>query len=756
MFTEFNKFLEERCHTIDSDCHYFISNQKCTKPQACNDGDENTCTSIIPTNYNVKKCHMDGGSCTETDKLCSYYDETWGDTCSDLKVETGKGDRCDFSYSKKCTPHFNACAGTPQDQCNNNIPLVKTIKCVWKSNSCQNDNRLCDDTYYGIQPEDCRLLKASDNAKKCFYLDKKCSEYYQNCEDYKGNNKTICENIKPINTAQNGFDLTKNCTFDSKATGDKCQTKDIMCTDYILEDEKNYEICYSLKVTDSSKKQCIYDFEAKSCKEEYKTCSIYNEISGVKKKEICQNITLTDISKKCVFENDICKEDDKKCSDYQSYQPETFCTGIPLTSKPTKICKYAGSKCVEDYKDCDAYVGDDKETCESIIGKDYKCILEKDFDCIKKTLTCSEAKNSVQCQSAVAVDSGKRCLFYNGICFEEYKSCNNYLGYFKKECENIILLNGNKCIFQSPQCLEYPKVCSEGLPGECSLITKVSDPERKICTYDSSSGSCFENYKYCNDYKENDATTCTKIKPYYSDGSGIDPRYKCVYNEKIGCERKLLGCSEAKNEVLCNAISAVLKTNSKKYCAFIDGVCSEQYQTCGDYKNDVQKEICQAIIPEDYKTKHCIYTESGDTKKCVEEANKCESFLVSDYEYYCISLNPFCSYSNGVCSNEKKSCDQLVFTSASDDNKAYCDSFKFEDTTKVCSLSSDKLKCEVIDTSASQTENKESSGSGDNSGSGSGTSTQTNQNTNSKANSSSDLLKLKRILLSFILFNLFI
>ena len=55
-----------------------------------------------------------------------------------------------------------------------------------------------------------------------------------------------------------------------------------------------------------------------------------------------------------------------------------------MTSNPTKICKYAGSKCVEDYKDCDAYVGDDKETCESIIGKDYKCILEKDFDCIKK------------------------------------------------------------------------------------------------------------------------------------------------------------------------------------------------------------------------------------------------------------------------------------------------------------------------------------------------------------------------------------
>ena len=37
--------------------------------------------------------------------------------------------------------------------------------------------RLCSDTYYQIDETNCNSLKASDNKKKCFYLNKACTEY---------------------------------------------------------------------------------------------------------------------------------------------------------------------------------------------------------------------------------------------------------------------------------------------------------------------------------------------------------------------------------------------------------------------------------------------------------------------------------------------------------------------------------------------------------------------------------------------------
>ena len=609
--------------------------------------------------------------------------------------------------------------------------------------------RLCDDTYYGINSLNCQSLKASDTSKKCFYLGKKCIEYYETCESYKGTNKTICESIKPLKNDKTDFDYTKNCTFDGSSS--KCQTINIMCTDYIIEDEKDYAKCNSLDVEDTSRKHCVYDFEKKRCKEEYTSCSTYNGLA-TKTKEICQNITLVgnDLYKKCVFVGDTCKEESKKCSDYKSSEPKEYCTKIPLTNP--KICKYVDSKCIEDYEDCTSYTGNDKETCESIKVDGHKCALEKDESCETRALTCSEATTAIQCQSAKAEDSGKQCLFISGQCIEEYKTCENYLGYYKAECQSIIQINGKKCLYQSPQCQSYDKECSEGLIAqECSSIKRISDPDKKICTYDTSTGKCFENYKYCNDYKGSDEKICTKIKPYNSGGTNIDVKYKCVYTEKIGCERKPLECSEAKTSELCTSISGVLK-DSKKYCIFIDGVCSEQYKTCGDYSKDVQKEICQAIIPNNYITHHCVFGATGDTNICNEVQNECESLKVDDYEYQCKTINPFCSYSEGICSKVERTCTELIFYSADDSNEKYCKEIKFDDSNKTCILSSDKLKCEIKDTSASQTNNQESNSSGDSTNSN--TNTQNNQNTNSQTDSSSGLLKLKGIELIIILLNL--
>ena len=387
-YDEFKTFVDNECKAIDSDCKYFISIKNCTEPKSCSGGAANTCSSIIPTDPNTKKCKWDTATstCSEDFKLCENYDSTWGDTCENLKPETGKGDKCRLSYSKKCTPHFDSCTSTSitnQNQCINNILDVntkKTKKCVWKSNACAEEDRTCDDPYHLLTSTDCPNLKATDSKKKCFYLNKACGEYYEKCEDYEGKDKTVCENLKPINSGKNGYDISKNCTFIESSK--VCKTTDIMCEEYVLKGPEDNRTCFLLSTSDIHKK-CIYDDEAGKCREDYLTCSEYNDLTGVqKKKEICENITLEDVTQKCVFEDNACTQKDKKCSDYKSYEPEENCTKISqVLSEPSKkACKFVGSECIEDYIFCESYKGQDKKTCESIMDSRGKCFLKNDIE----------------------------------------------------------------------------------------------------------------------------------------------------------------------------------------------------------------------------------------------------------------------------------------------------------------------------------------------------------------------------------------
>ena len=49
-----------------------------------------------------------------------------------------------------------------------------------------------------------------------------------------------------------------------------------------------------------------------------------------------------------------------------------------------------------------------------------------------------------------------------------YKSCEDYNGYYKQECESIVALDGYSCVFQSPNCVKVHKSCSDALSeDEC-------------------------------------------------------------------------------------------------------------------------------------------------------------------------------------------------------------------------------------------------------------------------------------------------
>ena len=149
--------------------------------------------------------------------------------------------------------------------------------------------------------------------------------------------------------------------------------------------------------------------------------------------------------------------------------------------------------------------------------------------------------------------------------------------------------------------------------------------------------------------------------------------------------------------------------------------------------------------------KHCLYKDENDKISCVEADNVCESFDVDRYKYECTKKSPFCSYSEGICSTVAKACSDIVFPLEFEGDKAEtCSDIKVENENKICSLSSDKTKCEEVDKPSEKEETPSSSNSG--------TTPQNNQNSESQEDSSdsSKLLQLKGIKLILTLLNLLI
>ena len=765
-YSDFHNKLNDICRSRESGtCQYFPARQVCTTKRDCSTGTSGNCGSIIPSGYPYKKCKWDSTSCVETDATCSDYTPTLGILCSALTPETGKGNKCRFSYSNECTPHYDDCKDVSKEKCTRNVPFNPYEKCVLNGDVCKNAVRTCDDTFQKPSQEYCTNLTPKDNKKRCFFLEDEnkeaCTEYYAKCEDYIGNVAATCESIKVLDSSKTGFDKTQNCVYNSRASGNKCQTNYIFCEDYVLGEEEE-DICLELKVKDwessDSNKKCVYDYASKKCKEVFNECSIYNDLSNSEKSKLsCEDIIRPGKNTVCALDTDNnCIERVRKCSDYKSYEPEDYC--LELSISTGKECQLNESKCYEKYIDCESYTEGDKKTCQSITPSQEgaKCILEKDSRCISY-LTCSQAKKESECSNAKPEDndSSKTCLFVDGECIENYRSCGSYIGYLKSDCENIIQENGYKCQFEAGFCQRYKKLCSEAISkDDCEAITRLSQTDKKVCEYDKSSGKCFENYKFCSDYTGTDPDICTNIKPYKpGDPSTKETAYKCVYeDENVGCEKKLLDCSVANGKsILCSTISELLKTksNNKKYCAYINDNCTEQYFTCEKYDKDVEKKICESIIPNDYLQNHCVIKTENRVDKCVSEPNECKDFEVDDYEYQCLEISPFCSYSDGICTQVEKNCSNITFLTAKSDNEEYCELIDLSSENKTCVLSDDQLKCEVKDI-PSPSESSQSSSSSSTPAQSSSKSQETEEG------SSSGFLESKKIQLILIILCLLI
>ena len=690
--TKFEAILKEKCELIDSKCVYNSEKQKCGR--LCTTGTDSDCSSIIPPDPDVYHCVFDT-TCTQKQKNCNYgYNE---EICSKMKSDMGNDYRCDILNSgESCQSYLNECPTitltppntnfdtTQRDECINHIPFPYTNKCVVTrvekngitQDTCSKVPRNCGDSFYKMDKDICHQLTATNTEKKCFYISDSCQEDYEGCKKY---NKNSCNyNVHPLIKNEEGdddYDFTKTCTWKSNTDGTgECITRNRKC--YELRSGEDEEICLQLEATDPNKKECLYDDTRNQdkCYEEYKSCQLYNDNENVKTREECERIIPFDSTKLCYF-----NEEENKCEERDIFNT------------------------------CEDYKGNDKNICESIISKttNSRCILEKDSICKERDFYCSDTNIKYQCLTyAKARDPNKKCVYNNdGECLEEYKSCEDYYVIDgNNDCSSIHPYNGKKCSYELNRCFTKTNLtCSGALTeDECKLVAKsgVSDPDKKVCQWNS---GCEENYKYCSDYRGNDDDVCTNIKPYDESGENLDIFSHCKMDNIFGCKRVPYECSEALDRYRCASISPYIKENKIKYCAFFGGTCREFYKNC----EDVSLEQCANNIPENYSRSICTITSLNGVDIC-SKLTTCTNFNPTFYSSLCASIDPKCTYSyensRATCTTKTDiTCSNVQFYFAKDENEEYCRSIEVSDPNKMCSLTSNKLKCRIVDREVNNT-----------------------------------------------------
>ena len=734
---------------LDEESRCVFDNGQCLrKNKECNEiTDSYACINHTPENQN-KKCIYENDECKEIYGSCSNYDKEQdkkGSICNNIIIYYSNGEinyksKCVFeegscvqksktcedyksgqdegfctgislnSYSKCvlenniCKAKYTDCPGDypntiniDQSACEEIILSSENYKCKLNSNSkCVRQKKLCSE-YKGDSSYYCQNCEASDSKKKCFMENDKCVEKYYQCDYYEGKDSNTCESIIPYNSY--GSQLTEaKC----KMVGNTCTQVSKECSDF---NENEYQ-CEQFTPTDENKR-CVY--KDKNCIEQYKDCNAYNTIEGTIQQSICESIKLDDNTQKCVFTSgstrNKCETKQKECKDTtDSYECTSGYYVLPSDTS-NKKCVFKNDKCIEIYKDCDAYnnSGDniDKTVCESIElnSYNYKCVFTSG-SCEQKRKECKDATSSYECAySVIPSDSiNKKCVFKNDKCIEVYKDCNSYNnieGTIEKSiCESIELNTiYYKCVFTAGNtkntCEQKRTECKDATNNKECYGAIASDSTNKKCVYKND--KCIEQYKDCDTYNNNgdtvEKTVCESIEL-------DDDSYKCVFTSgnPNKCERKKKACNEITDYSACLNSQP---TDSNKKCKYIREECVEQYKDCETYNNNggtIEKNVCESIkLDED--TYKCVFT-SGN--KCEKKRKECKEAKES-YEcssYYVLpsdTTNKKCVYKNNECIEQYKDCDAYN-NNGGVVEKTVCESIELNSNSYKCVFTAGETK----------------------------------------------------------------
>ena len=716
--TEFSERKNKKCEDIHSSCvltDYLGCISK--KDITCSEGDNDRdlCIKLYPNDYPKHKCVWDGDTkCNRENTECNDFNLKFTilmkgnrELCSQF-TETTPGKKCILEADgQTCKSHYSSCLDSnilnDQTKCESNIPEDYKMKCVWDTHTskCTQTPRKCDDTSFYVNEEECHNLKtADDNKQKCVYDNGVCYQKYIKCDYIQSPGSLTC-GVHPLELKEGtyyDYDYKNKCVYKSGSgraeDPDKCVPVPIYCEDYLGSDES---ICIQHIAKDRNKR-CVYGqvvdnsgTPSVKCYEEYKTCESYTDNSIDTDKSGCTSIKLLEKNEKCVY-----------------IEEEDNCVTKSLLT----------------YQNCEDYTGNSKRVCESIVlspsNRSY-CILDKDMKCKERPLFCEEAFGEDEClHIAKANDTNRRCAYNysDGKCFEEYIRCEDWtpnsnsgssISSGSISCSNIRLFNGKKCKYEYinniERCYSDFKICTDAkTEEECKLITKtgVTDPERKVCAW---FGTCIETFKYCSDYRKicgsSDASCknfCENIiKPYDEYGENIDIRFKCVYEDDIGCQRAPVDCEDTRNPILCDLYSNYIKDKEERHCVYYNGRCSKHSRKCKDVEGD--HNDCKNNIIDNYIINACDYDYDND--KCVENDDCMKKAGTTTTNYYeemlCKKINPNCTYSSGECKyTEENTCEDIYFYSNETENKETCEKMVATDPRKKCTLKKDLSGCEEV------------------------------------------------------------
>lgn len=449
---------------------------------------------------------------------------------------------------------------------------------------------------------------------------------------------TICSK-----TVHKDFPKIK-CEYNT--ANDICEAVEAKCSGYSFINgiRLTKEDCSKLKPdVDDGKHYCglsnSQDFPA--CTSYYKKCGDITTGSSN-----C-NSNIPNIStQKCIFEDNTCKNVERKCDNAIYNINKDDCNNIKPTDALTQKCVYDNNQCLKQYISCSSYNPSNCEGQHPLIdnGNDYdykyKCILVNrngNQICEKDLIECElyDGNDDSICSGLKVKDSLKRCIYsphrdtsgITHICKEVYKTCEGYndnvIEKNKSGCESIKPIDDNEeCVF---------------IPGEDKCVKRVI-------------------YSNCDTYDGSDKRICESI---------VSPNTNsyCVLEKDSKCKERSLLCHEAFNINDCLYVAKASDNN--KRCAFGitptsngDNVCYEEYINCENYlENNIG--TCEAIK---------LY----DGKKCKYELERCRT-------------------KDKICQNAKtkEECKFIAQTGVSDPDKKVCqyneNSYQCEENYKYCS-----------------------------------------------------------------------
>ena len=472
--------------------------------------DENTCIGLKATDSN-KRCVYDEGEtsthkCKEEYKTCELYSEYKLDKtrtgCEDL-ILLEENDKCVFDIEEdKCMTRINytTCEeyeGNEKKICES-IQLTTYSKCVLdKDLKCKERAFLCSEVF---DEENCLYYaKASISNKRCAYDSSRpdpCYEEYIKCEDYIGNDSTICNEIKLYDG--------KKCVLES----DRCRTKNKTCSEVSTKEE-----CKMIALSGSSnpdKRVCDFfeEYDASGaptdsyCMETFKYCSDYRGTNAT----FCVNYikpyneteNKIDITSKCKYESGIgCQRVPKECSEADGNPVLCALISPKIQDNKIKYCAYIGDDCEEHYKKCENYEKTSTSAdstkageCSAIVPENYLTgICEYKLDSTDNIYKCV---TKTECTSFSPADYENLCYQISPNC--SYSSDDNTCTKKENPCSNIDFYKANDDNEESCKNMEASvpyKVCSlkEDKSG-CEEILKEeyysSSPSSRASTQQNS------------------------------------------------------------------------------------------------------------------------------------------------------------------------------------------------------------------------------------------------------------------------------